>query len=456
MTPVDRSRLPLPGPEPPFVFPGATRAVLDNGLALRTLERGTLPLVTVLVTLPAGAWIDPPGMAGLASLTADMLDEGTERYSAIEIQETLARLGAELDTDAGYDVVTVSLTLLERHLREGLQLLADVVCRPRLADTDVERVRTLRLNRLRQLRDTPGALAERAFAEALYRDHAYAHLPFGSTASLEGLCHADVVRFHRGAYRPDRATMIIVGPTPVDAVVAAVADTFGAWQPDPRESALPLTSGALTVVPPSVVVVDRPGAAQTELRVGHVGVPRDTAAFHALLVLNSALGGNFVSRLNLTLREQKGYTYGVRTAFEFRRQPGPFSVATSVQTDATADAVAECLREIREIREARPITPDELDLSQRSLTLGYARSFESCGQVARGIAQLVAHDLPDETFAVFGPKIRAQTVESVTAAAQAHLSPERLVVIAVGDLARIRVGLEGLASGPLTVTTPVL
>jgi zinc protease len=302
----------------------------------------------------------------------------------------------------------------------------------------------------------PAALAERAFAETLYGTHPYSHLPFGATASLQHLTHADVVGFHASAYLPDQTTIVIVGPTPDGDARNAVDAAFGTWQaagasgPAPEIPAPPARpSGRL-------ILVDRPGAAQTELRIGHVGVPRRTPDFHALLVLNTVLGGSFVSRLNLNLRERKGYTYGVRTAFEFRRQAGPFSLATSVQTDATADAVAESLGEIRAIRDERPVTPDELDMARRTLTLGYPRNFESSNQVARALAQLVLHNLPDDTFAVFAPRVRAQNVESLTAAARTHLDPDRLAVVAVGDVSKIDDGLAQLGLGGCTVVNPEL
>jgi len=457
MSGVNRTALPVPGPEPAFVFPGPSRLRLRNGLSVWTMERGSLPLATVLLTTPAGAWHDPAGMAGLASLTADMLDEGSGDRSAIEVQEALARLGAELDTDAGHDAVTLSLTLLERHLAQGLHLLAEIVCRPRLSDADVERVRTLRLNRLRQLRDMPAALAERAFAGTLYGHHPYASLAFGSSASLRALSRADVAAFHARAYRPEGTTIIVAGPTPAGGVAAAVEAAFGGWEPDAGAG----TAAVADPVPPSaptarVILIDRPAAAQTELRIGQVAVPRHTPDFHALLVLNSALGGSFVSRLNLNLRERKGYTYGVRSAFEFRRKPGPFSVATSVQTDATADAIAECLGETAAIRDARPVTAEELLIAQQTLTLGYPRNFESSSQVARALSQLVLHDLPDDTLASFAPCVRAQSVESVTAAARTHLDPDRLAVVAVGDAARITDGLDSLGLGPIVLADPEL
>ncbi len=457
MIAVDRSTLPVPGPEPGFTFPGAERARLGNGLSLWSLERGSVPLVSIIATLPVGSWADPDGKAGLASLTADMLDEGAGGRSAIEIQEAIARLGGEMGIDAGHDAVTVSVTLLQRHLAAGLQLLADMVCRPDMAERDVERVRTLRLNRLRQLRDVPAALAERVFAETLYGGHAYAHLPFGATASIEGLTQADLAGFHAGAYRPDRTTVIVVGPAGASEVRDAVEGAFGAWTGPGNGDVRPAGGDGIPAAPgPRLILVDRPGAAQTELRIGQVAQPRSTPDYHALLVLNAVLGGQFVSRINLNLRERRGYTYGARTAFEFRRQAGPFSLATSVQTDATAHAVQESLEEMAAIRGARPVTADEAALAQQTLTLGYPRNFESTDQVARALLQLVLHDLPDDTFASFSPRVRAQNTATITRAARTHLDPDRMTVVAVGDVARISDGLRGLGLGEPSLAAPVL
>ncbi len=444
MNAVDRSRLPDVGEEPAFHFPVAGKRRLDNGLGIWSVERPRLPLVSLLVVLPAGSAADPVGRDGLAALTADMLDEGSGERSAIEITEALARLGTELDTEIGPDSVTVGVTVLRRHVDAALQLLADIIVRPSLAEEDVERVRTLRLNRLRQFRDVPSALAEQAFAAALFGSHPYGHLAIGSAASLEATTAADVAAFHRSAYLPDGATLIAVGDIQEREIVDAVDAAFGTWSGSPlaRPAASPPPNG-----PAPVVVLDRPGAAQTELRIGHVGVPRRTPDFHALVLLNAMLGGQFVSRINMNLRERRGLTYGVRTSFDFRRLPGPFVLATSVQTGGTAEAIRESIAEIAAIRGERPPDAAELDLAKASLTRGYARHFESSAQVSHALAQLVVHGLPDDTFETFAPRVTSLSAADVTRAAQAHLDPDRLVIVAVGDRARIDGDLAALDRG---------
>jgi zinc protease len=457
MTLVDRGRLPSPAGEPPFAFPLAGKRRLSNGLGLWTVERPGLPIVSIVLLLPAGSVRDPAGMPGLAALTADMLDEGSGTRSAIDVQEALGRIGTELDTEIGPDSVVLSLTLLARFVPEGLRLLADVAARPALSDADFDRVRALRANRLRQLRNVPGVTADAVFLNALYDGHGYGHLPFGSSSSLAGLRAADVAGFHRSHYRPARATLIGVGAIAPDAFEADAAEAFGSWHPDlladagydRAEAVPPVQAGS----PPRLLLIDRPGAAQTELRIGHVGAARGSGEFYALVLLNAVLGGHFMSRLNLNLRERKGYTYGARSSFDFRRMPGPFSVQTSVQTDATADAAVQILEELDGIRNARPARDDEITLSVSTLTKGYPRNFETTGQVARGLAQLALLELPDDSFAVFGPRIRELDVTALTRAARTYLRPEAATVVAVGDRERIQAALERLGLGEAVVTT---
>ena len=420
-------------------------------------------MVSLALLLPAGSALDPAERPGLASMTADMLDEGSGERSAIEMQEALARIGAELDTEAGPDSVVLSLSLLDRFVPQGLRLLSDIVVRPRLDAVDFERVRALRANRMRQLRDVAGVNAEAVFARALYGSHAYGHLSIGSSTSLAGMDTAEVIGFHRAQYDPSRATLIAVGAIDDAAFAREVEDAFGTWERSTDRSTAPAVPGGAadettTGAAPAqrLLIVDRPGAAQTELRVGHVGVPRKAPDFHALVLLNAVLGGHFSSRLNLNLRERKGYTYGVRSVFDFRRMAGPFSIQTSVQTDATAEAVSEILGELHAIGHDRPVDEEERSLSAATLTKGYPRNFETSGQVAMGLAQLAIYDLPGDTFEVFAPRIQALTADDVTRAAGQYFHPDRAVVVAVGDCLRIRHALEAAGLGEAAVVAPDL
>jgi predicted Zn-dependent peptidase len=445
----DRTTPPALGPERPFRFPEIHRRTLSNGLRVWSVEHRQVPLASVLVVVPAGAAADPRDRPGLAALTGDMLDEGAGDRSALEMHEALGRIGAQLDTDVGHDATVVGLTTLARFLPRGLEIVADMLMRPRFEQRDFDRVRDLRLHRLLQLRDMPPALADRAFAELLYRHHPYGHLPLGTEGSLRGITVREIAQFHNRAFVPARATAIVVGDAGHAALADAVQQAFERWTGS--DGGAPVVDPDAFPAPPlpahRLVLLHRAGAAQSELRIGHVAVARRTPDYHALVVLNMVLGGQFVSRINLNLREDKGYTYGARTAFEFRRAPGPFSLQASVQADATVDALRESLSEIRGIRGDRPVTAEELAAGRAALTRGYPRSFETADQIARAAAQLALYDLPDDYFSTFVPKIMGLTAADITRAAAHHLDPTRLVAVVVGDREKLAGPLASLDLG---------
>jgi zinc protease len=444
---VDRSRLPGLGPEPPFQFPDIRRHTLSNGLSAWTAEHDQVPLITVLALIPSGAAADPADRPGLTALTGDLLDEGSGDLDALGFHDALGRIGAQLETEVGADATLLGVTSLTRVADRAFALLAGAVTRPRFGQSDFERVRDLRLNRLVQLRDLPPAVAERAFLETLYRAHPYGHLPIGTESSLRSVTLDEVRDLHAAAYQPSRATVIAVGDSSHADLASRLEAAFGDWDGD--GAAMPAEVHERHVSPPPerLVLVHRPGAAQSEMRIGHVSVPRSTPDYHALLVMNMVLGGQFVSRINMNLREQKGYTYGARTSFDFRRGPGPFLLQASVQSEATADAVREALTELRAIRGDRPVTREELELGRAALTRGYPRSFETGEQIARGAAQLSLYGLPDDYFSTFVPKVLALGEADVTRTAARHIDPERLVTVVVGDRDKVGPSLEALGLG---------
>ncbi|HXW04840.1 MAG TPA: pitrilysin family protein [Vicinamibacterales bacterium] len=444
MAGVDRSRPPGLGPEPSFTFPEIRRRTLENGLRVWTVEHREVPLVSTLLLIPAGASADPSDRAGLAALTGDLLDEGCGALDALGLHDALGRIGAQLETEVGPDATLVAITSLERFAGRALELLADMALRPRLERADFERVRDLRLHRLVQMRDLPPALAERAFAEALYGSHPYGHLSIGSEVSLQGITRDHVLAFHSRHYDPRHATVIAIGDATHDELFAHLRRVFDTWNPGGSDSPV------VNVPPPPpdgarrLVVIHRPGAAQSELRIGHVSVPRRTPDYHALLVMNMILGGQFVSRINLNLRENKGYTYGARTGFEFRRGAGPFVLQASVQSDATVEAIRESLSELEGIRGTRPVTAEELELGRAALTRGYPRTFETADQIGRGVAQLALYDLPDDYFTTFVPAVLKLTADDITRVAARHVNPERLTLVVVGDREKVGPSLDQL------------
>jgi zinc protease len=411
-----------------------------------------VPLVSAVLLVPGGSAADPDDRFGLAGLTADMLDEGSDGRDALAVADAIARIGGDLDVDLSPDATTVSLTMLRRFLPDGLDLLAGIATRPTISDSDVARVRTLRLDRLRQLRDHAPAIAERTFARVVYGGHPYGHTGLGDEASLAAITTEDARAFHTRVYTPAPATLVLAGDATVDELMTAAERAFGGWTSDAPGADTSLALAAPETSSDRLTLVGRPGAAQSELRVGHPSVSRSTPDYHALLVLNTVLGGQFVSRINMNLRQDKGYTYGARTGFELRRGPGTFNAQTSVQTEVTEAAVAEVLKEIAEIRDARPPSDEELDLARASLTLGYPRGFETVQQVARGAASLALHNLPDTYFEEFVPTVRAVTRQTIARVAETYLDPSRLATVIVGDVDRIG-PMATLRLGEPVVTT---
>ena len=423
------------------------RHTLGNGLAVRTIEHYTVPVVTFVMLIDGGVVSDPAGQEGLAAITADMVDEGTGDLTAIEVSESLAQIGAEYDVDVGADAIVFTLTTLERFAERGGALLADLLTKPSLRLEDFERVRQMRLDRLRQLKDSPAAVAERAFLRLMYPDHPYGHLAIGTDASLTGLGLERVVACHGVLFQPNRATMVIAGPMTHDELRQVADTTFGGWA-----TSSDMESSTVTDVAPgggttTLTVIPREGAAQSELRIGHLSARRNSPDYPSLLVMNAVLGGQFVSRINLKLREEKGFTYGARTGFDWRRRMSPFSLQASVHSASTAEAIRDSFAELDGIRGARPPTEQEMLLARASLTRGYPRNFETAQQVARSVAQLALYDLPDTYFEEFIPKVNAVSADQVVSAAQRYIDPARASILVVGDHRAIADSLASLGFG---------
>ena len=452
---VDRSSLPAVGPDPAFAFPAIERHRLDNGLQVRTVEHHSVPVVTFVLLVEGGSGADASHQEGLAAIVADMVDEGTGALTAIDVSEALARIGAEYDVEVGSDATVFTLTTLTRFTERGASLLADIVTRPSLREHDFSRVRQLRLDRLRQLKDLPPAVAERAFLRLLYGTHPYGHMSIGNEQALRALSVDDVTSFHRRRFQPAASTLVVAGAMSHDELRRAADAAFGGWSghdsgersPDASDQAAPAAERRLAIVA-------RDGAAQSELRIGHLSIGRNTPDYPALLVMNAVLGGQFVSRVNLKLREEKGYTYGARTGFDWRRGASPFSLQASVHTAATADSIRDSLAELEAIRGSRPVSEAELGLAKASLTRGYPRGFETAQQVARSVAQLALYGLPDTYFSGFVPNANAVGVQDVTEAAARYLDPARLTTLIVGDLAVVGPSLAELELGEAQVLPP--
>jgi predicted Zn-dependent peptidase len=457
MTRADRTRLPPVGPPLSFRFPAVHKDRLANRLSLWSAEHRTLPVVTFMLVLPVGSAADFEGYEGLAAITADMMDEGTGNLSAIDVNAAFARIGAHLESDVSADATVFTVTALAKFARPALSLLADCVIRPRMDVADFDRIRQLRLTRLVQIRDMPSAIADRAIMQVVYGAHPYAHMALGTEESLRQLKIETVKEFHAHLYSPSNATLVASGDLSSEEFRQMAADMFGAWL-DGRPQ-IP-EDGAISAPPPApvhrLVLVNKTGAAQSEIRIGEVGLARNTPDYHPLIVLNMILGGQFVSRINMKLRQEKGLTYGARTAFDFRRGRGPFILQTSVQSDGTAEAIKTSLLEIHAIRTDRPPTADEVEIAKAALTRGYPRNFETAEQIARAMAQLVLYGLSDDYFDTFTTKVCEVTVDLARQVAATHLHPERLATAVVSDSAIVTPQLAAAGLGDATPLLPRL
>ncbi len=450
---LDRSVVPRPGAVRPFEFPTVVSSSLPNGLGLKVALMNRLPLVTVSVVLNAGEALLPDATSGLAVLTGQALEGGSDSRSGPELAEALEGIGTGLSVHTGWDSTTVSLTCLAERMEEAVSLLAEDLLQPAFPPKEVSRFRNQRLAAIRQRLMDPGSLAEDAAAHFFFSDHVPYHRPLAGTAeSVGGMGPEEVRAFANTHFRPAGAGLVVVGDVEVSEVEELARSYFGDW------NGASGVEGGFDAVSRfgerRILVVDRPGSVQSEIRIGQVGVPRSTPHFFPLQLFNTVLGGAFTSRLMLNLREEQGFTYGVRSRFAFRRSAGPFHVSTAVATEVTAPAVSHALAEVEGLIEGGP-TQQEVERARDFIVGVFPLHLETTGQVAARIGELLVYDLPDDFFATYRDRIRSVQIQDVLLAGQEVLRPREMVVVVVGEADAIRGPLEELDVGPVEVVLPL-
>ena len=447
---VDRTRPPALGSAPTLRLLPVQTATLPNGLVLAVVEMHKVPVVDVSLVVDAGSVDDPADLPGLATFTANMLDEGAGRRSALEISEEADFLGADLSTGAGFDVASVSLHVPKRQLGPALDLMADVVLRPVFADSEITRQRDLRRTQILQQRDQPVAMAALAFPAIVFgSQHPYGRPLGGTEASTALLDRAQVAQFYRTYYRPQNTKLLIVGDITLAEAQALVAARFGSWARETTPAAPPPAAPAAPAAR-TIFLVDKPGAAQSVIRIGNVGVPRSSADFFPLQVLNTILGGSFTSRLNQNLRETHGYTYGANSQFAMRRMAGPFQAGASVQSAKTDSSLIEFMRELRRIRD-EAVPQAELDKAKAYITLGLPGDFETTQAAAGRYRDLLAYGLPLDYYASYMERINAVTAADVQRVARQYVDLDHFVIVVVGDRSQIEAGIRALSEGPISI-----
>jgi len=447
----DRSHPPQPGPPATLRLPSIQKQKLSNGLAAWIVEDHKVPVAQVNLVALSGTANDPPGKYGVASFVAAMLEEGAGSRSALEIADAVDFLGADLGATTTSDVSAVRLHVPVARLADALPIMGDVALRPTFPRDELDRQRQQRLTSLLQGRDDPATIAAVAFSRVLYgKAHRYGTAQMGTAETIKTFTSDDLRAFYASAFRPDNATLLAVGDFNAATLVPLLEKTFGSWKP--AGAAAPEKLPA--VEPPArrqIYLIDKPGAQQSQIRIGSIGVPRSTPDYFPITVMNTILGGSFTSRLNNNLREVHGYAYGAGSGFDMRLGAGPFFASAGVQTDKTAEALTEFFNELNGI--LKPVPAEELARAKNYVSLRYPSGFEATGDISRRLEDALVYHLPDDYFAKYVQNIQAVTAADVQRVAQKYVQPDRAAVVVVGDLKTIEPRIRALNLGPITTLT---
>ncbi|UCE20550.1 MAG: insulinase family protein [Gemmatimonadota bacterium] len=431
---VDRSQLPAPGEQSDPEFPDLQRTTLSNGLKVILAERHAVPVINFSLLVDAGYASDQFGLPGTARLAMDMLDEGTKSRTSLEISEELALLGTNLNTGSNLDMSVVSLSALKANVDPSLDIFADVILNPSFPKEDFERLKKLQLDVIEQEKKIPIQMALRVFPGFLYgKGHAYGN-PFygsGTEASVSEIERSDLQKFHTTWFKPNNATLVVVGATTLNEMKPKLEKLFREWEQGnvPTKNIVEVEHQSKSVV----YIMDKPGALQSLIIAGHVAPPKANPDEIAIETMNNILGGTFTARMNMNLREDKHWSYGARSLLLGTRGQRPFLVYASVQTDKTSESLAEILKEMRGIQGTQPATDDELQKVQKNRILRMPGSWETINELGASINQIVRFGLPDDYFETYPDEIRSMRVADVTRAAQNVLHPDNVVWVVVGD-----------------------
>jgi zinc protease len=446
----DRTAPPTIGPPPSFTMAPVKHFALSNGLQVVLLEKHQVPLVQINMVIKSGAVNDPAGKAGLASLVADMLTDGAGTRDALAFADAIDYLGASLDGASGYHTSSVSLHTPVSKLDSALALQADALLRPAFASAELERRRKERLTSLLSWRDQAGAQASYLFSRTLYTtDHPYGRNAIGDEKAIRSISVEDVRQFHKTHYCASNAFLVVAGDVSLSLLQPKLEAAFGAWQNGTMTQ--PTLPAIEQVQKRTVSLVDKPGAPQTEIRIGCIGAPRMTEDFYPLIVMNSLLGGSFSCRLNQNLREEHGYTYGAGSVFGFRKLAGPFTAYAAVHTAKTDSALIEFMKEFKGI--LAPIPETEVDRAKNYVALGFPADFQTVGEIASKLEDMAIYGLPDDYYNNYIKNVLAVTKKDVERVAHKYLNPEKMAVILVGDRKEIEAKVAALKLGPLTNLT---
>ncbi|MEX1140181.1 MAG: pitrilysin family protein [Bacteroidota bacterium] len=440
----NRSAPPPLGAPGTLSLPAIQKFKLSNGLPVVLMEKRGVPIVQINLLVKTGSAMEATDKAGVASMTAAMLDEGAGTRTALEVADAIDFLGARITTNAGQHTSVVALHTPVSKLDAALPLMGDIGMKPTFPVEELDRLRKERMTTLVQWHDQPGTIASVAFSQTLYGSrHPYGVPSIGNEQSLRAMKVSDLKRFHDTYYNPNNVTLIVVGDVGKAEIEKKLESVFGGWKG--RTTASVNWPDANQVERRAVYLIDKPGAAQSEIRIGRIGVPRMTQDYFPIIVMNTILGGSFTSRLNQNLREEHGYSYGAGSFFDMRPLPGPFMAYSAVQTNVTDSALFEFFKEFRDIQKSMP--EEEFEKAKNYIALGYPDNFESVGQIAGMLAEMITFNLPDNYFNTYVNKVLAVKKADVEQVAREYVLSDKMAVIVVGDKAVIEKGIRGLKLG---------
>ena len=432
-------------PPRPYQFPRFERRRLANGMQVVVAPIPKLPIVTAVALVDAGAVCDEPGQEGVAQLTAELLLEGTTNRDGAALADAFENLGASADVSTDWDGAIVKLTAMSRNVGAAIDLRGAVLRAPAFPEREVERLKSERLAQRLQLKAEPRGLADEMFARFLYEPRSRFARPEGGTEeTVARITREQLAQFYQTRYRPSSVTLLMVGDIAVDQAVSMAERAFGTWKGDGLKPVQVSESPARR--DRALHIVSKPESKQSEVRLGRIYLPRNHPDYHASVVLNAVLGGLFMSRINMNLREKHGYTYGAFSSIEWRRQASPFVVATAVESDVTAPATREAIAEIERISAER-VSDDELSLATSYLAGVFPIRFESTEAIASALAAMVRYGLADDFYDSYRTRVRGVTSDEVLRVAQKHLEPSAMQLVVVGDLDLVRAQLETLRYG---------
>ena len=448
---LDRSTEPALGSDRAFRAPEVGAAKLENGLEVFVVERADLPKVAVAFATRAGSVADPAGKEGVAQLTMANIDMGTRTRQALAIEDALGDLGTSLSGAAYRESAQLSFEVLKRNLSGALAIAADVVRNPTFPAEELERERKRHLDNLAQQAKNPNAIANRLRVMLAFgADHPYGRPSGGLPSTVEGIQREDLQRFHAERWRPAGSALVFVGAVSLNEAVTLARTHFGAWKGEaPAAVQIPAPRPA---APGKIYLVDRQDSAQSVIAQFLPAPPRRTDDYYALQLADAVWGGGgFGTRLNLNLREDKGYSYGVFSSLTFYQAAGLWSASGGVQTNKTKESLVEFRKELSDMAGARPITQAEFDTAKVRWVRGYAQRFESFSRVAEQVADLWAQELPMTELQAESDHIETTKLEATLAAARKHARPDAAALLVVGDRAKIEPGLRELGAGEIVV-----